>query len=72
MKLFAVAFICFLLGFAGLATGLLLRRKGLRGSCSSAPGAEHDCTCKSTVKPVMKITVVNRPTTEDSPLPPES
>jgi hypothetical protein len=31
MKVYFAALILFLLAFAGLATGLILRRKGLRG-----------------------------------------
>ena len=31
MKIYLVALIFFLLAFAGLAAGLLLKRKGLRG-----------------------------------------
>ena len=32
MKVYFVALVFFLLAFAGLATGLMLKRKGLRGS----------------------------------------
>ena len=64
MKLFAVALIFFLFAFVGLAAGLLLKRKGLRGSCSSASGPDHDCSCKTAAKPVIKI-IVNRPDDED-------
>ena len=29
-----------------LAAGLLLKRKGLRGGCTPAPGNDHECQCK--------------------------
>jgi len=46
MKLFLLALIFFLLAFAGLAAGLLMRRRGLRGACNSAK-ASQDCRCES-------------------------
>ena len=46
MKVFFAALIFFLLAFAGLAAGLLLKRKGLRGGCTPAPGNDHECHCK--------------------------
>jgi len=45
MKIYLVALILFLLAFTGLAAGLLLKRKGPRGSCSPGPDAGHDCKC---------------------------
>ncbi len=47
MKLFAVALIFFLLAFAGLAIGLIVRRKGLRSGCGHALSKDHDCRCES-------------------------
>lgn len=46
MKIFLAALVLFLLAFSGLAAGLLLKRKGLRGGCKPASGAEHDCHCE--------------------------
>jgi hypothetical protein len=45
MVIFLTVLILFLLAFTGLAIGLLLKRKGLRGSCSPGPDAGHDCQC---------------------------
>jgi hypothetical protein len=50
MKLFLFAFGFFLLAFVGLATGLLLKRKGLRGGCGSGRSSDNDCQCKATAK----------------------
>ena len=47
MKVFFVVLIFFLLAFSGLAAGLLLRRKGLRGGCGSAPDSDGKCQCKT-------------------------
>jgi hypothetical protein len=47
MKLFLLVLILFLLAFAGLAAGLILRRRGLRGACGSAKTSTHDCRCES-------------------------
>ncbi|WP_432823799.1 hypothetical protein [Trichloromonas sp.] len=44
MKSYLATLVLFLLAFAGLATGLILRRKGLRGGCGSS--AATDCTCR--------------------------
>jgi len=44
LKLIIATFILFLLAFAGLACGLLLKRRGLRGGCHSNPG-DHACQC---------------------------
>jgi len=46
MKIYVAALILFLLAFVGLAAGLLLKRKGLRGGCGSAASTERDCQCK--------------------------
>lgn len=43
MKFFLMSLLLFLLAFAGLSAGLLLKRKGLRGSCRPETG--HDCRC---------------------------
>jgi len=51
MKVFLAALVFFLIAFAGLATGLLLKRKGLRGGCSPATGSGRDCQCKSAPEP---------------------
>ena len=45
MKVYLVALIFFLLAFSGLAAGLLLKRKGLRGGCSPGPDTGQDCKC---------------------------
>ena len=45
MMIFLAVLILFLLAFTGLAIGLLLKRKGLRGSCCPGPDAGHDCQC---------------------------
>jgi len=47
MKFFFISLILFLLAFAGLAAGLLLKRKGLRGGCRPASGSDKECHCKS-------------------------
>jgi hypothetical protein len=46
MKIFFAALVFFLIAFTGLAAGLLLKRKGLRGGCTPAPGNDHECHCK--------------------------
>jgi len=47
MKIYLVVLALFLLAFTGLAAGLLLKRKGPRGSCSPGPDPGHDCKCHS-------------------------
>lgn len=47
MKIFLAALILFLLAFAGLAIGLIVRRRGLRSGCGHTPSAEHDCRCEA-------------------------
>jgi hypothetical protein len=54
MKVFLIALVFFLIAFAGLAAGLLLKRKGLRGGCTPAPGSDRDCQCKSATAPTLK------------------
>ena len=46
MKVYFAVLVFFLLAFAGLATGLILKRKGLRGGCSPASDTSRDCECK--------------------------
>ena len=46
MKIFFAALFFFLIAFTGLASGLLLKRKCLRGGCTPAPGNDHECHCK--------------------------
>jgi len=50
MKLFLFAFGFFLLAFVGLASGLLLKRKGLRGGCGSGRSNDNECHCKAPAK----------------------
>lgn len=47
MTLFFAALILFLLAFVGLAAGLLLRRKALRGGCGSGRSDAEECHCRS-------------------------
>ena len=47
MKIYFAALVLFLVAFAGLAAGLILKRKGLRGGCGSASVDNRDCQCKS-------------------------
>lgn len=47
MKVYVAALVVFLLAFAGLATALIFKRKGLRGGCGSIPGTGGDCQCKT-------------------------
>ena len=46
MKLFPLVLVFFLLAFTGLAVGLIIRRRGLRGACGSAK-TSSDCRCES-------------------------
>lgn len=64
MNVYFAALFFFLLAFAGLATGLILKRKGLRGGCSPTPGVDRDCQCKSETDPKIKAGV-NQHTQED-------
>ena len=42
-----VVLLLFLLAFAGLSPGLLLKRRGLKGGCQPPPGSDEKCQCKS-------------------------
>jgi hypothetical protein len=46
MRLALAVLLLFLLAFAGLALGLLMGRKGVRGGCGSSHG-QGDCDTKS-------------------------
>jgi hypothetical protein len=54
VKVYFAALVIFLLAFAGLAAGLILKRKGLRGGCRPTAGADNDCQCKSSAKANVK------------------
>lgn len=47
MKLVAVVLVLFLLAFAGMAIGLIVRRRGLRSGCGHAPADKIDCRCET-------------------------
>ena len=51
MQVYFVVLTFFLLAFSGLAAGLLLKRKGLRGGCGhgqdAGQDAGQDCQCHS-------------------------
>lgn len=47
MKLFLLALVLFLLAFAGLGIGLIVRNRGLRGGCGHSANADHDCRCEA-------------------------
>ncbi len=64
MKIYLAVLVLFLIAFAGLAAGLLLKRKGLRGSCRPATGTDRDCQCKSETGPNIKAGV-NRHTRQN-------
>lgn len=51
MKLYFAVLLLFLAAFAGLAAGLLLKRKGLRGGCGSAAASSRDCQCATAQPP---------------------
>lgn len=51
MKLFIAALFFFLIAFAGLAAGLILKRKGLRGGCTPNQENRHNCQCKPETSP---------------------
>ena len=47
-KLFIPALVVFILAFAGLSIGIMFKRKGISGTCSSSEGAQLagiSCTC---------------------------
>jgi len=50
MKVFLIVLILFLTAFAGLAAGLILKRKGLRGGCGSGSAQKNDCQCRSNAR----------------------
>jgi len=54
MTQFALILLFFLLAFAGLGVGLLLKRRGLRGSCGHAPNQQQDCRCESELDQEMR------------------
>lgn len=45
MTEYIAALIIFLLAFAGLAAGLLLKRKGIQGGCCHGSGTTDSCHC---------------------------
>lgn len=48
LKLFFPALTVFILAFAGLSIGIMFKRKGITGTCSSSAGAELagiSCSC---------------------------
>lgn len=55
MKIYFVVLIFFIFAFAGLAAGLLLKRKGLRGGCGSATETGSKCQCKTNAGENTKI-----------------
>jgi hypothetical protein len=57
MKLFVVALIIFLIAFAGLGIGLIVRRRGIRSGCGHKPISEYDCRCESELDASMKAQV---------------
>lgn len=50
MMLVLIVFVLFVLAFAGLACGVLIKGRGLRGSCHT-PASDHDCQCREERKP---------------------
>ena len=47
MTQFVLILILFLLAFAGLGAGLLMKRRGLRGSCGHTAKEASECRCES-------------------------
>ena len=47
MKVYLATLVLFLLAFSGLAAGLLLKRRGLKGGCTPPPSSGRGCRCKS-------------------------
>jgi len=45
MQVYFAVLILFLLAFAGLAAGLLLKRRGLHGGCGHGRDPAQDCQC---------------------------
>jgi hypothetical protein len=60
MKLLAAVLVLFLLAFAGLAIGLIVRRRGLRSGCGHAPSNDNDCRCESELDAGMRGQVNQR------------
>ena len=54
MKLIVAVLVLFLLAFAGLAIGLIVRRRGLRSGCGHAPDKEDDCRCEAELDSSMR------------------
>ena len=46
MKVYLATLVLFLLAFSGLAAGLLLKRRGLKGGCTPPPSSSGGCRCK--------------------------
>ena len=51
MQAYFAVLILFLLAFSGLAAGLLLKRRGLRGGCGHGQDAAQDCQCHGKKNP---------------------
>jgi len=47
MTQFVLVLLLFLLAFAGLGMGLLLKRRGLRSGCGHTPNETHECRCET-------------------------
>ena len=60
MKLVVAVLVLFLLAFAGLAIGLIVRRRGLRSGCGHARSNEDDCRCESELDASMRNQVNQR------------
>jgi hypothetical protein len=56
---FLLVLLLFLLAFTGLATGILIRGKGIAGGCSSS-GTASACQCKSSSDMKIKV-IVKKP-----------
>lgn len=54
MKLLAAVLVLFLLAFAGLAIGLIIKRRALRSGCGHAPSNDEDCRCESELDASMR------------------
>jgi len=57
MKTLLIVFLFFLIAFAGLGAGLLLRRRGLRGGCQPAGNTDAECRCRSEAAAAMPSAV---------------
>ena len=47
MKTYLAVLILFLVAFTGLAAGLIIKGKRLRGGCGAEAKSDGDCQCKS-------------------------